>query len=218
MSRAGKMRVPPVRRSVRAPDRPPSGATTGTRGLRRRSLFLRPVLSGVRRGPRPPATAPGGARKNPPAADFSARGVRRPPFARGSALPHLGPRTRPCGGTHRRRPAERHRRSAAVVSEPARPPSVCSRPSEDGPPGRRGGKERGERSVPQRWGPRLDRTPRRVPSAAVGRRRACSRSRRWRQRTTATWLILPVVICLSQRLSHAGLSTGPRTAKLRMAH
>jgi hypothetical protein len=27
--------------------------------------------------------------------------------------------------------------------------------------------------------------------------------------TVGTWLILPVVICLSQRLSHAGLSTGP---------
>jgi len=31
-------------------------------------------------------------------------------------------------------------------------------------------------------------------------------------------LILPVVICLSQRLSHASLSTSSRTAKLRMAH
>ena len=34
----------------------------------------------------------------------------------------------------------------------------------------------------------------------------------------ATWLILPVVICLSQRLSHACLSTRLNTAKLRMAH
>ena len=33
-----------------------------------------------------------------------------------------------------------------------------------------------------------------------------------------TWLILPVVICLSQRLSHACLSTGLNTVKLRMAH
>ena len=33
-----------------------------------------------------------------------------------------------------------------------------------------------------------------------------------------TWLILPVVICLSQRLSHACLSTGFGTAKPRMAH
>jgi len=31
-------------------------------------------------------------------------------------------------------------------------------------------------------------------------------------------LILPVVICLSQRLSHACLSTRLDTAKLRMAH
>ena len=34
----------------------------------------------------------------------------------------------------------------------------------------------------------------------------------------ATWLILPVVICLSQRLSHACLSISFYTAKLRMAH
>ena len=33
-----------------------------------------------------------------------------------------------------------------------------------------------------------------------------------------TWLILPVVICLSQRLSHACLSISFCTAKLRMAH
>ena len=33
-----------------------------------------------------------------------------------------------------------------------------------------------------------------------------------------TWLILPVVICLSQRLSHACVSTGRSKAKPRMAH
>ena len=33
-----------------------------------------------------------------------------------------------------------------------------------------------------------------------------------------TWLILPVVICLSQRLSHACLSTSPSMVKPRMAH
>ena len=33
-----------------------------------------------------------------------------------------------------------------------------------------------------------------------------------------TWLILPVVICLSQRLSHACLSINYFTVKLRMAH
>ena len=32
------------------------------------------------------------------------------------------------------------------------------------------------------------------------------------------WLILPVVICLSQRLSHACLSISKYTVKLRMAH
>ena len=38
------------------------------------------------------------------------------------------------------------------------------------------------------------------------------------RRHVATWLILPVVICLSQRLSHACLSTNFNTVKLRMAH
>ena len=33
-----------------------------------------------------------------------------------------------------------------------------------------------------------------------------------------TWLILPVVICLSQRLSHACLRISPRMVNLRMAH
>ena len=33
-----------------------------------------------------------------------------------------------------------------------------------------------------------------------------------------TWLILPVVICLYQRLSHACLSRSTSTVKLRMAH
>ena len=37
-------------------------------------------------------------------------------------------------------------------------------------------------------------------------------------RREATWLILPVVICLSQRLSHACLSISFYTVKLRMAH
>ena len=36
--------------------------------------------------------------------------------------------------------------------------------------------------------------------------------------TEAIWLILPVVICLSQRLSHACLSVNFYTVKLRMAH
>jgi hypothetical protein len=36
--------------------------------------------------------------------------------------------------------------------------------------------------------------------------------------TIVTWLILPVVICLSQRLSHACLSISNHTVKLRMAH
>ena len=47
-----------------------------------------------------------------------------------------------------------------------------------------------------------------VPQGTVGQPR----------RTIVTWLILPVVICLSQRLSHACLSISNYTAKLRMAH
>ena len=39
-----------------------------------------------------------------------------------------------------------------------------------------------------------------------------------RARKIVTWLILPVVICLSQRLSHACLSISNYTVKLRMAH
>ena len=42
---------------------------------------------------------------------------------------------------------------------------------------------------------------------------SCSSCRR-----TVTWLILPVVICLSQRLSHACLSTSLTKVKPRMAH
>ena len=47
---------------------------------------------------------------------------------------------------------------------------------------------------------------------------AAASSLKARSCTTATWLILPVVICLSQRLSHACLSTNLYTVKLRMAH
>ena len=36
--------------------------------------------------------------------------------------------------------------------------------------------------------------------------------------TIVTWLILPVVICLSVRLSHASLSISIYTVKLQMAH
>ena len=41
---------------------------------------------------------------------------------------------------------------------------------------------------------------------------------RFRLATLVTWLILPVVICLSQRLSHACLSISLNTVKLRTAH
>ncbi len=69
---------------------------------------------------------------------------------------------------------------------------------------------------------------RRVPSCV--RRLALAAVRRWRVDSSpvslsgetvvmiATWLILPVVICLSQRLSHACLSTSLKMVKPRMAH
>ena len=52
-----------------------------------------------------------------------------------------------------------------------------------------------------------------LTAAAWATIRCCARSG-----YLQTWLILPVVICLSQRLSHACLSISFYTAKLRMAH
>ena len=49
-------------------------------------------------------------------------------------------------------------------------------------------------------------------------RPATGRRSRVFRRTIVTWLILPVVICLSKRLSHASLSISNYTAKLRTAH
>ena len=46
----------------------------------------------------------------------------------------------------------------------------------------------------------------------------CMRSRLPLEGREPTWLILPVVICLSQRLSHACLSISFYIVKLRMAH
>ena len=46
----------------------------------------------------------------------------------------------------------------------------------------------------------------------------CARARVLGQTSNVTWLILPVVICLSQRLSHACLSISLYTVRLRMAH
>ena len=48
--------------------------------------------------------------------------------------------------------------------------------------------------------------------------RTAVHARLWGSGYVQTWLILPVVICLSQRLSHACLSISFYTAKLRMAH
>ena len=55
------------------------------------------------------------------------------------------------------------------------------------------------------------RSPERRPSPRRSRKRPTDRP-------TAIWLILPVVICLSQRLSHACLSSHCFTVKPRMAH
>ena len=57
-------------------------------------------------------------------------------------------------------------------------------------------------------------TTRKLNLSSALRRALAGRPRR----TIVTWLILPVVICLSQRLSHACLSISNYTAKLRMAH
>ena len=46
----------------------------------------------------------------------------------------------------------------------------------------------------------------------------CARASVLGHSSNVTWLILPVVICLSQRLSHACLSISLYTVKLRMAH
>ncbi len=56
-----------------------------------------------------------------------------------------------------------------------------------------------------------------VHYSASSRRPNLARARA-RPVTIVTWLILPVVICLSQRLSHACLSISNYTVKLRMAH
>ena len=55
-----------------------------------------------------------------------------------------------------------------------------------------------------------------VPKIPLSPRNTGGRPGNWS--TVVTWLILPVVICLSQRLSHACLSISNYTAKLRMAH
>ena len=57
-----------------------------------------------------------------------------------------------------------------------------------------------------------------VAEAAVPWRDRGVRPVRSRRPNVSTWLILPVVICLSQRLSHACLSTSLSKVKPRMAH
>ena len=59
---------------------------------------------------------------------------------------------------------------------------------------------------------------RRSVGGAAGRARFAPGIGASRAARQATWLILPVVICLSQRLSHACLSISTCTVKLRMAH
>ena len=61
--------------------------------------------------------------------------------------------------------------------------------------------------------------PRFLCCVVVLRFRAGAAARRgFPRRKTITWLILPVVICLSQRLSHACLRISFFMANLRMAH
>ena len=57
-----------------------------------------------------------------------------------------------------------------------------------------------------------------APPGLGGHHRAECRAAAIFAPTIATWLILPVVICLSQRLSHACLSTYFYIVKPRMAH
>ena len=59
-----------------------------------------------------------------------------------------------------------------------------------------------------------------LPMATQGKPACARRVRRVQgdRRSLATWLILPVVICLSQRLSHACASINAWTVRLRMAH
>lgn len=84
-------------------------------------------------------------------------------------------------------------------------------------------------SSPVRRGCRGGRAPRCAPSLYLNSRPrprgGWARLAGWRCASPSgvpdklvIWLILPVVICLSQRLSHACLSISNYTAKLRMAH
>jgi hypothetical protein len=79
---------------------------------------------------------------------------------------------------------------------------------------------RSSRAIPFRWKSPFRLTtlakPSRVRFTRLARRALkCVHSGRAK---IVTWLILPVVICLSQRLSHACLSISNYTVKLRMAH
>ena len=96
----------------------------------------------------------------------------------------------------------------------------ASRPSGRG---RRPGESRGGWRMPCGGGPAMPARPQRAVHRTVhppiaklfG---AVKRVDGQPRRTIVIWLILPVVICLSQRLSHACLSISNYTAKLRMAH
>ena len=98
-------------------------------------------------------------------------------------------------------------------------PEVC-RPREGGGPNRRLRVTRSPRhaeaaspSRPRVGGSLVPREDRACRGVSPGGLVVCSLAF-----LAVTWLILPVVICLSQRLSHACLSMNARTVKLRMAH
>ena len=110
--------------------------------------------------------------------------------------------------------------SAAVARASARRPSRRRVPTARGDRASAAALRRRRRgSLPARHGGRPLRRagacsrPPAPPGAGAGRVRArCVGFR------AAPWLILPVVICLSQRLSHACLSTSQIKVKPRMAH
>ena len=127
-------------------------------------------------------------------------------------------RQRPDGGRRGARPSPIRDGLAPRASGNARVP-LCARPLAGGDANVGNS---GACSATLLAGPpsRAARSDARCPSDPPLRRDGDGESRGGRPPGTriVTWLILPVVICLSQRLSHACLSISTHTVKLRMAH
>ena len=137
----------------------------------------------------------------------------------------------------RRRPPARRERCGRAWRSPRRAGRASSRwrfrPPRDGVawrwwnPGRKPSSSGGLGAVPTSTSPQSalayllsvpgGRRPAANPEPPPGGGLACG-ARGSPQATIAIWLILPVVICLSQRLSHACLSISKYKVKLRMAH